>query len=369
VTNPSNTVASLLDRNGTWYAQFYSSDRSPSRKRFSLQTKSKREARRCLTKLEDACGAGEFDPWTDDPFDYESADGPQTLSQAIEKFVAEKKRQGRAERTIGSYEQVWGLFADRLGAETELSDVTAGQIEDFIHDRSVSESTRHNRWRHVRAVLKWTGSDVVENVNPPKEPDKLPTPVRRDELTSLTEALKAEYREKRQARQCQPGQMIWCVPLFRFVFYSGLRASEVARLKWADIDRDRGLIYITEQKNGREQTVPLISKAEDALGNAPRPHEPDMYVFRSPTGPETERSEDTFADHISRTFCKARRRAEIGEKTLHDLRAGYATALADAGLSAHQIKEACRHASISTSEKYVRVSRTKLRSDMESAFS
>lgn len=363
-------MASLLDRNGTWYCQFHDSDRTPSRKRFSLRTKQKRKARRKLTELEDAYEENrDFDPWAgDDPFDYESSDGPQTLAQAIDEFVAEKERQGRADRTIGSYEQVWGLFTNQVGEETELSDLSARDVEDFIHDRSVSESTRHNRWRHVRAVLKWTDAEVVNAVNPPKEPDKLPTPVRRDDLANLTEALKKDYREKRRKRNCQPGQIIWCVPLFRFVFYSGLRASEVARLKWKHIDRERGLIRITEQKNGREQTIPLISKAADTLDNAPRPREPEMYVFRSPTGPTTKRSEDTFADHISRTFCKARRKAEIGKKTLHDLRAGYATALADAGLSSHQIKEACRHQSISTSEKYVRVSRTKLRRDMEEAF-
>jgi integrase len=362
-------VASLLDRSGTYYAQFYDSDRSPTRKRFSLKTKRKQKARRKLTELEQAAEDGEFDPWTDDPFDYEDTSGPLTTSQALEQFTAAKRKQGRAERTIESYEQVWGLFTGVVGEGCRLSELSVRDVEDFIHDRSVSESTRHNRWRHVRAVLKWHDAELVEHVSPPSEPDKLPTPVRRDDLSDLTEALKRDYREKRRNHFIQPGQMIWTVPLFRFVFYSGLRASEVARLKWKHIDRERGIIRIERQKNGREQTIPLISKAEDALDHAPRPRRPEMYVFRSPSGPKRNRSTDTFADHISRTFCKARRKADIGEKTLHDLRAGFATALSDAGMSAHQIKEACRHQSISTSEKYVRVSRTKLRSDMEAAFS
>lgn len=363
-------MASLLDRSTGYYCQFYDSDRTPSRKRFSLKTKRKRKARQKITELERAYEDGEFDPWTDDPFDYQDpSDGPLTVGHAIKEFAEEKERQGRADRTIESYEQVWGLFADAVGEETKVSDLSTEQIEDFILDRSISESTRHNRWRHVRAVLKWHSVELVERVSPPKKPDKLPTPVRKDDLSALTSALKERYRELRRKRQCRAGQTVWMVPLFRFVFYSGLRASEVAQLKWKHIDRERGLIRILKQKNGREQTVPLISKAENALDNAPRPKRPEMYVFRSPDGPKRDRSEDTFADHISRMFCKARRRADIGEKTLHDLRAGFATQLADAGLSAHQIKEACRHASISTSEKYVRVSRTKLRGDMESAFS
>lgn len=56
-------MASLYTRdNGTSYAQFDDSKRSPSRKRFSLQTSTKRTARRKLTELEDAFVEGKFDP-------------------------------------------------------------------------------------------------------------------------------------------------------------------------------------------------------------------------------------------------------------------------------------------------------------------
>jgi integrase len=225
-------VASLLDRDGRWYAQFYSSERSPSRKRFSLRTSKKREARQKLTELEAAHEDGEFDPWTDDPFDYEDTSGPLTASQTLQQFTAEKEKQGRSERTIESYESVWGLFMERIGSETEVREIGPSDVEEFIHDRSVSDSTRHNRWRHVRAILKWADADVVRRVSPPDKPDKLPTPVRKDDLSALTEALKEDYRAKRRKHYIQPGQMVWTVPLFRFVFYTGLRASEVARLKW-----------------------------------------------------------------------------------------------------------------------------------------
>lgn len=368
-------MASLFDRNGTWYAQFYKSERSPSRKRLSLRTKQKREARRKLTELEDAFRQGEFDPWgsgtAGDPFAYQDAAGSKpTLStaQAIDAFAEEKELEGRAKRTVSTYRNVWGRFVDRVGAGKELAEITLDHIHNYIHDRSVSESTRHKRWRHVRAVLNWAECDVVDEVNPPQKPDKLPTPVRDDDLSTVISALKKEYREKRRKRQCRPGQMIWAIPVFRFAFYTGLRASEIGRLKWKHVDRDRGLIRIEEQKNNREQTVPLISKAEDVLDDAPCPRQPDYYIFRAPASPLRDRNEEAFGRQASRTFCKARKRSKVEGKTFHDLRAGFATALAEAGMSAHQIKEAMRHADISTSLKYVRVSRQRLRSEMESAF-
>lgn len=359
-------MASLYERsNGTLYANFR---HEGERTRFSLKTKDKTEARRKLAELEDACRKGAFNPNTDDPWDYDNNSVPLTCDSAIEKFAAEKERQGRAERTVGTYRSVWGRFMDRVGGETKLSDLTVGDLHDYIHDRSVSDSTQHKRWRHVRAVLKWADCDIVENVDSPQRPDKLPTPVRKDDLSAVIDALKEDYREKRRKRQCQPGQMIWAVAVFRFTFLTGLRSSEIGRLKWKHIDRDRGLIRIERQKNGRQQTIPLISKAADVLNNAPRPRGPECYVFRAPGGPLRERNAESFGRTCSRTFCNARKESDVEGKTFHDLRAGFATALADAGMSAHKLKDAMRHADLSTALKYVKVSRQNLRSEMEGAF-
>lgn len=365
-------MASLLDRSGTYYAQFYDSDRTPSRKRFSLQTKRKRDARQKLTELEQAREDGEFDPWTDDPFNYADTSRPLTLSQTIERFAQEKKRQGCAERTVSTYENVWRRFTDRIEEEeARLEDITAADVETFVHDDSVSESTRHKRFRHVRAILKhFNRSGVLEGVHAPSRPDKLPTPVREDDLSAVIRSLKKDYRDKRRRNCVRPGQMIWAVAPIRFAFLTGLRSSEIGRLKWRHIDRERGLIRIERQKNGRQQTIPLVSKAADVLDETPHPRGSDCYVFRTPDGPLQDRNAEAFGRRCSRRWCEARQECDsVSNKTFHDLRAGFATQLADAGMSAHKIRDAMRHADISTSLKYVRVSNQRLKSDMEQAFS
>jgi integrase len=148
-----------------------------------------------------------------------------------------------------------------------------------------------------------------------------------------------------------------------------MRATEIGRLRWKHIDRERGLIRITEQKNRKAQTIPLISPAEEVLRSVPRTNSDSAYVFRAPGGPIAERNPENFGQRASKHFCQARRDSEIDrELTFHDLRAGFATALADAGKSAHVIREAMRHASLEMALKYVRVSRQRLHSEMESAF-
>jgi integrase len=220
----------------------------------------------------------------------------------------------------------------------------------------------------VRAVLSWADCDVIQKVDAPRKSDKLPTPVRPDDLKRITEEVGREYRELRKRSQCRPGELIWTIPVFRWAFYTGMRATEIGRLRWCDIDLDRGLIRIMRQKNNREQTIPLISKAKSVLDNAPERQGARSYVFRTPNGPIHDRNSKSFGQRASKRFCKARRDAGIERSlTFHDLRAGFATALADAGMSAHMIKEAMRHADLSTALKYVNVSRNRLRDEMESA--
>lgn len=84
-------MASIFNRNGTLYAQFFSSDRDPTRKRFSRRTSNSHEAERKLSELERAYGRGEFDPWEDDPFNYEEPERRSLpLSQAVERFIQKK---------------------------------------------------------------------------------------------------------------------------------------------------------------------------------------------------------------------------------------------------------------------------------------
>jgi integrase len=148
-----------------------------------------------------------------------------------------------------------------------------------------------------------------------------------------------------------------------------MRATEVGRLRWGHIDTERGLIALHEQKSGKAQTIPLVTKAREVLRYVPGPREPDVYVFRTPRSPLRDRNEKCFGQTASRHFSRARDHAGISRPlTFHDLRAGFASMLAEAGKSAHVIREAMRHADLTMALKYVRVSRKRLRSEMEDAF-
>jgi integrase/recombinase XerD len=165
--------------------------------------------------------------------------------------------------------------------------------------------------------------------------------------------------------------MVWHVDLWHFLLYSGFRIREAARLRWKHVHFDRGVIDLHEQKSGKAGTAVLGSKAQAVLESIAesRPHRsPNEYVFSAPHTRCESRNIDSFCIHRGQTFKRFRERVIPDRKlTTHSLRHGFCTLLAKAGCSAYQIKEAARHANVSTSERYVSLAKTDVRAAVNGA--
>jgi integrase len=379
-------MASLYQRNnGTYYASFYDSSKSPPQRRASLRTSRKKIARRHLTDLERAYEEGQFSPWLDgkagDPFRYDDPDPPSLtpipLSALVERFCRMKEKQGRAARTIERYRGVWTRFLKTVDADTLTTELQAPAIHAFCYRTDLAQSTRCIRFALLNSALRWAAdndyleSNPADEVDPPKQENTLPTPVRPEELEKIIKAIGDIYREKRPRGNCNPREIIWTIPIFRFAMYSGLRASELANLRWRDLDLERKTIFIgAEQKSKKENFVPLIKPAREVLRYVGSERKPEHFVFKTPNGHPSERNARYFAQLMSTWFCKARRKAELSrEVTFHDLRGGFASRLAEQGASAHVIRKALRHAGLEMALKYIDVAQNAVRDEMEEAFS
>ena len=67
-----------------------------------------------------------------------------------------------------------------------------------------------------------------------------------------------------------------------FALYTGLRRSEVAKLKWSDIDA-QGFILLRDPKSGQDERIPLNDAAAELLRDHPR-DERSEYVFTGEKG-------------------------------------------------------------------------------------
>lgn len=368
-------MAGLIVRSGRYYAEFFNAERTPNSRRFSLGTHRKDVARRKLAKWERDYELGRLDPWRDDPNTYDLDTSKRlTVGEALRRFLAQKEKDGKTSSTLKTYREVGGLFERQVGRSTYLDRVTPRQVEAFVREQSLSKATQYKRYGQLRIFLRWcvrhgflqkSPHEVVEQ---PDKPSKLPKAVREDDLERVEQAIQKDYEDKLARGEVTSGQLIWLIPLFRFAFYTGMRSSELGRLRWGDIDHARRLITIRQQKNKREQTIPLTRKAANVLSELQEGNLED-YVFRSPGFSARQRSISSFSNNLARRFARYRDKAGVAASlTVHGLRHGFCTRLAEAGKSAVVIKEAARHADISTSMHYVHMANEHLKAELDDVF-
>jgi hypothetical protein len=72
--------------------------------------------------------------------DHFGEEGDLTLSEAFRRFSAAKRKQGWAESTINSYCYTWSALTDALREECKIDDLTASQIESFLHGSDAARS-------------------------------------------------------------------------------------------------------------------------------------------------------------------------------------------------------------------------------------
>lgn len=148
----------------------------------------------------------------------------------------------------------------------------------------------------------------------------------------------------------------------------GLRRSELAGLKWLDVDFDQGLIYLRRQMIPREGLVSLLKDREERVVSIPKAILPvlkelklksktefviEVKCHRWKTGQQAE---------VVREFCR-----EIGIKeiTHHQLRATHITLALVDGVSLGIVKENVGHAKLSTTDEYFRSAGINMKGQMD----
>ena len=113
--------------------------------------------------------------------------------------------------------------------------------------------------------------------------------------------------------------------IMRLALYTGMRRSEIFKLKWADLDFERKFISIRDPKGGSNQTIPMNDAAEQVFKiMAPRVNNP--YVFPG-------RKEGSHLTECRKSIDRIKKAANLpaGFRPLHGLRHVFASMLASSG--------------------------------------
>ncbi len=111
-------------------------------------------------------------------------------------------------------------------------------------------------------------------------------------------------------------------PMMKMILFTGMRRGELFKLKWKDIDYQRGFINIRDPKGGPDQRIPLNDAARELLKAHPKP---SQFVFPGRGG--EQRSD------IKKPVNKIKKKAGLPKefRALHGLRHVYASMLASSG--------------------------------------
>ena len=153
----------------------------------------------------------------------------------------------------------------------------------------------------------------------------------REEIARLHRVLDRQTRDSRREQ----------ADIIRLLLLTGCRRSEILRLRWSEVDRDR--LVLADGKTG-PRIVPLNIQARRILERRPRGGSP--FVFPSPRDPALPRSRNL------PFWYRARREAGIEDVRLHDLRHTHASHAVMNGVPVPVVSQLLGHSDVRSTLRY-----------------
>jgi integrase len=374
-------MASLRKHKGRYSARFYDSDRSPKRKEISLGTNRKSVAEPKLRRWEEAYARGDFDPWNGGWL-VEN----ETVSDAVDRFLEAKERDGLQESTLDGYEYKLNNFVGHTPTGAMVRDVQPDHVHSYIHARvnegqanesEPSNATKRSRYRHVRAFFSWAvenelvDESPVDDVSKPRKEEKEKAFLKPDDIKRILRAVDAH----RQMREGEPGPTprdTWLKEMIRVAVGTGLRRGELLNLRWGDVDLESGRLVVRNRdgftaKNGRERTVPLRGDALETLramkeDRSTLDNDP-VFVGANDDVPKPDRVSKRFKFYVRKAGLSDRE-----ELSFHSCRHTTGSWLSMQGVPLRVISEILGHSSTQVTEMYSHLSPDVMDRAMEETF-
>ncbi len=179
----------------------------------------------------------------------------------------------------------------------------------------------------ARGHLETNPARAVER-NPRQVPTRF---LSREEIGKLHRVLDGQTRDSSREQ----------ADIIRLLLLTGCRRSEILRLRWSEVDRDR--LVLADGKTG-PRIVPLNTQARRILERRPRGTNP--FVFPSPRDPARPRSRNLAF------WYRARNDAGIEDVRLHDLRHTHASHAVLNGVPVPVVARLLGHSDIRTTLRY-----------------
>lgn len=268
-----------------------------------------------------------------------------SVSDGLDRFLSIHGAKLK-ERTLAEYTRLAEQYLKPAFGRLDVREVDDGLVE-----------VAHARWRkrartanHALAVLSKFMSWCEEQKLRPRQSNpcvgvKRYAEIKRDryletdEVVGIGEALDDLEAEGKFGRSE--------VAAVRFLMLSGARKSEALTLKWCWFDRERMVFSLPDSKTGKKRLA-VNEAVVELLDGLPRTKDCE-FVFTGRTGTE-------LLHRVRAIWDEVRKRADVGDVRLHDLRHSYASFAIELGVSVPAVGRALGHGQINTTQRYIHVS-------------
>ena len=295
---------------------------------------------------------------------------PGTLGYWIRQHLAQLTVRGYSEHTIRSRGihlrmfAVWAFERDISRIEDVTPEILERYQRTLYHAKKADQQpltfhSQYDRLADVRRFLKWLLRQHVIQVNPSDFLD-LPRVERRLPKAILT--VEEAERVMAQPNVTLP-RGVRHRAILELLYATGIRRSELVRLKLEDLDLEAGTLVIRQGKGKKDRMLPLGERAAAWLAKyieevRPRQvREPDPgFVFISQLhGPYDPAA-------LAGLVHGYVEQANIGKSgSCHLFRHTMATLMLEGGADLRFVQEMLGHADISTTQIYTRVAIRKLK--------
>jgi len=252
--------------------------------------------------------------------------------QEVEKLRSELKLRGFSPMTVRNY----GFFVDKFlkRANKPASEVNEDDAKLYLSE--LFDTKSKNTIMLAAASIKFFFKEILKKdfseIHVPKKDKKLPEVLTKDEVKRLIDAT-----DNVKSRL-----------IISMLYSTGLRVSEVVKLKVTDIDFSENTGWVRSGKGAKDRIFSLSGSLSKEVEEYLKERQ-NFYIF-SKQEPLTTRN-------IQKIIALTKKRANIDKKvTPHTLRHSFATHLLEQGTDIRVIQTLLGHASLNTTQVYTHVS-------------
>lgn len=289
------------------------------------------------------------------------------MEKYLNEFIEKLKAEGKSENTIKSYkrhmQEYFQWFTDSFG-NTEFKGLYRANIQEYKNYlkniKRIGKDNHNLDGKTINAKLS-----ALAKYNELMQPDNIVVSKSdyikiQENAINPTEITKEDIEAFRQRiLQSESTHALRNYTIITVMMYTGLRISEVLRLKKTDVSAITGEIRVTDGKGEKQRIVIMNSKVIDAINEYKRHYnkEETELLFYNANGKPLDRTA------INKVFWEFRDK----DKPIspHSLRHYFCSSALEAGYTISEVAMLAGHSNIHTTMKYTNPSMKKIKERAE----